>query len=100
MKSCMMMGGGSPLNFLVRSGTPFSGLFAVPHCPPGPHTTTRSPAPRFERAWRGKGKPLLGAGGGNLPLGGGGMYYITRGAGGGGFMVWVMVVHKSLMSDV
>ena len=32
-------------------------------------------------------------------MGGGGIY-TTRGDGGGGFMVWVMTVHKSLMSDV
>ena len=38
-------------------------------------------------------------GGGHLPLGGG-VYYTTRGDGGAGFMVWVMAVHKDLMSDV
>ena len=30
----------------------------------------------------------------------GGVYYTTRGDGGGGFMVWGMMVHKSPMSDV
>ena len=38
-------------------------------------------------------------GGGHLPLGER-VYYTTRGDGGGVFMVWVMTVHKSLMSDV
>ena len=30
----------------------------------------------------------------------GGVYYIVRGGGVGGFMVWVMAVHKTLMPDV
>ena len=49
-----------------------------------------------------------GGGGGRTregPQGGGifhwgGVYYGTRGGGEGGFMIGVMVVHKSLMSDV
>ena len=40
-----------------------------------------------------------GQGGGASSIGAG-VYYTTRGDGGGGFMVWVMAVHKSLMSDV
>ena len=48
--------------------------------------------------WGGGGRTREG------PQGGGifhwrGVYYTTRGDGGGGLMVWVMAVHKSLMSD-
>ena len=38
--------------------------------------------------------------GGILHWGGGGVYYITKGGGCGGIMVWVMAVRKCVMSDV
>ena len=44
-----------------------------------------------------RGGGIVG-GGGIFHFGGG--YYITRGGGEGGFMVWLMAVHKRLMSDV
>ena len=44
-----------------------------------------------------EGEPLLG--GGIFHWGGGGVLY-HKGVGGRGFVVWVMAVHKSLVSDV
>ena len=56
--SCEANGGGTPMGRLgPLRDPPFSGLFAVSRCPPGPHTTTRSPAPGSERAWRCGGGP-------------------------------------------